>query len=265
MQNQNTQIPEEYLKVANSPQIYEACQKIGEKFNLMIDQVGELDAEISDVLLGSSQSKDFVSNIIRRLEIGQDVAEKITAEVNGGIMQVLRDQLKHAPTNLPSQHADIEAAGGFTIEPPHPSTIPQPAEAPVHTPEQIISSIENPVPAPARYVPLEKVRIEPNPAFATPAPKPILTAAPAPASAPVLAPVQVPPPVKSAPIPAPTQPTSAQNAKYSEPIIDHLLSTSTARPIEKTIYQTPTKQNEAKLKAETQKRSGPDPYREATV
>jgi hypothetical protein len=71
--------------------------------------------------------------------------------------------------------------------------------------------------------------------------------------------------VKSAPIPAPTQPTSAQNAKYSEPIIDHLLSTSTARPIEKTIYQTPTKQNEAKLKAETQKRSGPDPYREATV
>lgn len=204
MQNQDNKIPDEYLKVAKSPEIFEACQKIGEKFSLMIDQVGELDAEISDVLVGSSESKDFTDNIMKRLEIGRGMAEQITSEVNSGIMQVLRDKLRQVSENQPSKHADIEAAGNFTIEPEHNSVASAP-DVTIHDRQEILSTIEE------------------------------------------------------------AKPSSAQNQKYTEPLVDHLLTTPTARPVEKIVVRAPAKPAEVKVRSEASNRPGPDPYREPAI
>ena len=63
----NQQIPDQIKKFANSAELYDLVEKIGAKFSLHIDQMGELYAEISDILLGFSKSSEFTKHITQRL------------------------------------------------------------------------------------------------------------------------------------------------------------------------------------------------------
>lgn len=107
--------PIEFRKLAESPELYDTCEAVGNKFNLHIDQIGEMSAEICDILNGASESKDFTNHIMERLEIDQKLTDAIVVEVNKVVFQALRDKMqgKSSADTISS----IESAGGFTIEP----------------------------------------------------------------------------------------------------------------------------------------------------
>ena len=97
-------------------------------FNLNIDQMGELYAEIMDIFGGKRSSKDFVGDITDRLEIDAKSAVKIAQEVNKVIFQVIKSGMQAESTTNDTQTTNratissIEQAGGFTIEHDHPQS-----------------------------------------------------------------------------------------------------------------------------------------------
>lgn len=128
MISSNYKIPEEITAFAKSAEIFDICEAIGKQYGLLLDQVGELDSEVRGVLLNINKPTDFTNHIVQRLEVNKDIAQQITKEVNENIFATLRTKL-HGDIGVPpvsdetlpkpSHIADLEKAGGFTIE--HPS------------------------------------------------------------------------------------------------------------------------------------------------
>ena len=156
--NTMTTIPDQLKILSDSPEIYKQSQKTGEKFDLHINQVGELDAEIRDILSGESKSTDFVSHIMERLEIDNNLANQIAVDVNSEIFTAIKEQLQSresgiepsaqnasTPQQFRNEQAviDLEKIGGFTIE----KTPEIKADAPTESQPVILNNIENPQPA----------------------------------------------------------------------------------------------------------------------
>ena len=147
------EIPEQMKKLAKDPQLYDVVEKIATKFDLMLDQAGELDAEIRRVLLGMSKAADFPKNIEGLLEIKFDVAQQITEEVNKEIFQVIKAKLQ-AETPVDTSNSDLEKVGGFTIE-EESAPLHQPVVE-THTEPLVDHLLSKPT-----YVPQEKVQAAP--------------------------------------------------------------------------------------------------------
>src|SRR5689334_227770 len=109
-------IPPQFKKLAESAELYDQSEKVGAKFGLMIDQIGEMDAEIRGVLLGLFKPLDFTKHIMERLEIERGKAEAITQEVNKEIFDTLKSVLKADVPSNSSEISAIESAGDFSIE-----------------------------------------------------------------------------------------------------------------------------------------------------
>jgi len=113
------QTPKNINILANSKKIYDSVEKIGDKFGLHIDQMGELDAEIRCILLQIHKSSDFVDNICQRLEIERDLAEKVAEEVNKDIFEAIKSEMKsETEIDQPNRKNDISALeriGDFKI------------------------------------------------------------------------------------------------------------------------------------------------------
>jgi hypothetical protein len=146
-------IPPEFLQLAQSAELYDQSEKIGEKFGLHIDQIGELDAEIRDVLEGASNSKDFVEHIAERLEIDKGRAIEITEEVNKEVFQAIRSLLQNQTEEENSAQqqqstASFEKAGDLSIEQQgrDDNRPGSPAPTDLEQKDHILDSIENPQP-----------------------------------------------------------------------------------------------------------------------
>lgn len=104
-------------ELASSEEIFLKAEKIGNKFNLHLDQIGELDRRIKMVIMREAKSADFVKDIMKSLEIDKGIAIQITEEVNTEVFEVIKDKLQEAGVNE-SNMISIEEAGGFVIERP---------------------------------------------------------------------------------------------------------------------------------------------------
>jgi hypothetical protein len=111
-----TNIPNQIQDFADSAELFRICSKIGGEFNLNLDQIGELDAQIRWVLRGQASATSFSSDIQPLLEIDADKARTITNRINKDVFDTLKN-LMEAHTTETSLQA-IEQAGGFEIERP---------------------------------------------------------------------------------------------------------------------------------------------------
>lgn len=148
-------IPDSIKVLADSPEIFDATEKVGKKFGLHIDQIGELDAHIRQVLRGYESSKEFTKNIQQSLEINGDLAKDITSEVNQVIFQTIRAKLQSESTEQEKTVSPLEKAGNFSVEPSlaSPSADGREPESTTNNGEvteedraDILSGIENPAP-----------------------------------------------------------------------------------------------------------------------
>jgi hypothetical protein len=134
---------------------------IADDNSLMLDQAGALQNEILFVMLGMEPSSEFVKNISKELNINKEKANAIAKDVNQLIFDPIRKYLreweeqeeKTIKENENQQSiTDLERAGGFTIE--HsgqngnggaPINLPG-AEEVTESKEDLVASIENPIP-----------------------------------------------------------------------------------------------------------------------
>lgn len=144
------QTPPEFKKLADSAELYDRSEAIGAKFGLLIDQVGELDAEIRDILNGVSESSDFIEHIMTRLEIDRSLAEKIVEEVNKAVFQTLKDQMQAqaAIEDTKTSISNIEKVGGFSIE---KDRVAMESKVTSADREKILDHLENPPAQPGSY------------------------------------------------------------------------------------------------------------------
>ncbi|MGC9605362.1 MAG: hypothetical protein ABSF56_01205 [Minisyncoccia bacterium] len=149
--NMNPQeVPETIKRLADDPKIYDAIEKIGDKFDLHIDQIGDLDAEVRRVILGISKPTEFIKNIAKLLEIDQDKGGRIAEEINKDVIQSIRSELQSQTSD--NRAADnlspIERAGGFEIErEPAKNASDEKARAMTETQKiNMLSDIESPTP-----------------------------------------------------------------------------------------------------------------------
>jgi len=123
------ELKQQLIQFSKDPETYKSISQIGDKYDLMIDIQDELGAEVKDVIRGYKPSKDFISNIQKRLEIDNATANSIALDVNKEIFEKIRDKLQKIQAeeiNTPIQSIEkpqtppptVESVGKFTIEKP---------------------------------------------------------------------------------------------------------------------------------------------------
>ncbi len=222
----NQQISEKIRLFANSVELYNIVEKIGAKFKLHIDQMGSLDAEIGDVLLGFSKSSEFINNTIKRLEINESLANQIATEVNKEIFATIKSNLQTQTESNELTISSIEQAGNFRVEkeaPEQTNNTVTPADR-----ARILAGVEDPqTPTSAQ-----------TSNFSTP----LVSGS------------------------SSGQKSSSESENYTEPLVDYLLANPIAQSEKKVTVETKDTVPQAKIAPAVPvvpKKEGPDPYREA--
>ena len=88
------QLPEDLKEAIFSVEMTEAIKGIGAKYKLAIDKIGALANESGMVMFGATRPKDFVSNLMSRLGVNMETANKIASDVNSQVFLKVRESLK---------------------------------------------------------------------------------------------------------------------------------------------------------------------------
>ena len=94
MNNKNRNIPEEILKIIHSGDVYSRLEKIGSKYNLHLDQLGDLNIATEKTMVGKLKSSKFIETISKNLNISEETAENIANDINREIMDPIRSSLQ---------------------------------------------------------------------------------------------------------------------------------------------------------------------------
>ncbi len=136
-------LPEELKEVFLSVDVTDSINAIGKKYNLHIDQIGNLDSEAGYVLLGLSHPTEFVSSLTNRLGIDRVVASQVASEINDQVFLKIRGLLKDVQ--------DKKKKGATEEVEPQPSK------------DALLAALEHPEgmlkkPAPATDIPLVEIK-----------------------------------------------------------------------------------------------------------
>jgi hypothetical protein len=131
-------------KLLQSNTFVDEIIKIGEKFDLHIDQVGGLDTETREVLLGTKKKEDFAKNIMEHIEVSESIANSLVKEINDNIFLKIRELLQQvdseSTTSDPETPEEILKHiedGGLELPAPAPEPLPAPTPTPEPTPTPI--------------------------------------------------------------------------------------------------------------------------------
>lgn len=105
------QIPEDIKKAINSSEVYTALEKIGDDFDLNIDQIGQLNYLTEQVMIGILKSDKYVDTVSEELEINRSKARDVAESVNKMIFLPIRESMRRMQ--------DI-SEGNITPPPPRP-------------------------------------------------------------------------------------------------------------------------------------------------
>ncbi len=105
------QIPEDIMKAINSSDVYTALEKIGDDFDLNIDQIGQLNYLTEQVMIGILKSDKYIDTVSEELEINRSKARDVAESVNKMIFLPIRESMRRMQ--------DI-SNGDVTPPPPRP-------------------------------------------------------------------------------------------------------------------------------------------------
>ncbi len=159
LQDQFTKLPKDLQEAISSTEVHDSILKIGSKYGLHVDQLGEMVDLVGLIMLGLSSSKSFVRDFSQQSGVKEDIALSIAEDVNSQVFGKIRMSMqsieKAAEEPKDSSLADLERVGGFSIEPAlaeNGNGVAMPADLPgmsgaAESQEDLVSSIENPPPA----------------------------------------------------------------------------------------------------------------------
>ncbi len=97
------EIPPQIKELIESKDFSDQIVALGENLGLNIDQIGELCAAVNSVLLGITPSRTFSKTIKNKLEINDDLTEKIINELNIKVFSKLKSEMRAIFTDNSTQ------------------------------------------------------------------------------------------------------------------------------------------------------------------
>src|SRR5438105_8916812 len=207
-------LPEAAGDYLYSAEMAQEVKQISDKNHLHIDQMSLLEAEVGELILGLTDTQEFVPNLMDTLRIDKEKAGAVAKDVNDQIISKIR-------RSMGSPGAPIA---------PRPAFQPVSQTKPAPAPSVVMPS--SPAPKPAAPAPAVKAPViapAPMPGSTPPVAKPATAAMPAPKPAPapdlsaadaMLGAKKMTAPAPAAPAPK-TEPIKPQNYKadpYREPV-----------------------------------------------
>lgn len=87
-------LPNEIQGMLDSNETISFLKQIEKKYDLSLEKVQELSAEIGTLMLGASSPQYFIPNIQKSMQISENIAKAITSEVNEKIFRPVKESLK---------------------------------------------------------------------------------------------------------------------------------------------------------------------------
>lgn len=87
-------LPDDVKEAIFSVDTSNILRKIGEKYKLTIEQMGEMADETGLLMLGLTQTKDFISNLSERLQADKDISRQIAKDINTEVFSIVRESLR---------------------------------------------------------------------------------------------------------------------------------------------------------------------------
>lgn len=109
-------LPEEIQDIIYSPVTERTITEIGEKYQLHLDKVDVLIEATEDIMTGDVRANDFISHIVKTLEIPQETAEKIGQEIDQQVFEKIRDSIKSLHKEEPQEEKKTTIADIKTKE-----------------------------------------------------------------------------------------------------------------------------------------------------
>ncbi len=120
-------LPADIQALVYSADMDGVIQKVGTKNQLHIDQLALLEAEVGEVMLGFTESKDFVQNLMDTLQVDRAKADTVAQDINEQLFSKIRESMK----NLSRPAAQTPPAAPIVTTKPTipPAPVAKPAEA----------------------------------------------------------------------------------------------------------------------------------------
>ena len=106
------QLPDDLKEAIFSVEMTEAIKDIGAKYELAIDKIGALANESGMVMFGATRPKDFVPNLMSRLGVDKNTANKIASDVNSQVFLKVRESLKKLHGGEEVEVGEVKVAEG---------------------------------------------------------------------------------------------------------------------------------------------------------
>lgn len=107
-------LPDDLKEAIFSVDTSDALKKIGDKYKLTIDKMGEMADETGLLMLGITRTRDFISNLTDRLGVEKNVAREIAQDINVEVFSKVRESLKSVHV-LSSQSSGEVGASALSI------------------------------------------------------------------------------------------------------------------------------------------------------
>ena len=117
-------LPADIQQLLYSSEMNTAIQQIGAARHLHVDQIGLLSALASNVMLGLTNTRDFVQAITEYLEVNETEAAAIAEDVNTQLFEKIRESLKQITTPATDVTATMvppAASASYTPLPTQPT------------------------------------------------------------------------------------------------------------------------------------------------
>lgn len=127
IQKRIDQLSEEAADFLYSPEMGVLVKQIADAHKLHIDQMTLLEAEVGELMLGLTESLEFVPNLIETLHIDKETADTIAKEVNEQLMQKMRGLMGAPSAQATQTHTSPQASS--VMMPSSKPVIPTPVAA----------------------------------------------------------------------------------------------------------------------------------------
>jgi len=113
-----SELPPEAQQMLYSKEMSAIINTIGQKYDLHIDQIGLLNAEAGQVILGFTEPQDFPSSLQELLGLDEGRALAVAKEVSDQLFEKIRSAMKQPPVQQSVQNS------GATPSPTQKPTLP---------------------------------------------------------------------------------------------------------------------------------------------
>lgn len=103
-------LPEDIQQAITSEEVSRSLENVGTKYKLRMDKTGEMIDEVGMVMLGFSQSAEFIDNLTRRLKVDRETAESLAVDIDNDVFKKIRESLREVQFGERGDQQSPEAA-----------------------------------------------------------------------------------------------------------------------------------------------------------